>query len=299
MLKFIFNFVRSREHLSYTLLYLRDIIKPKKLEQRPITDFWKKRIDDVLICKDNAFIPRVPNAGSINKDVQIMYNGLKIRLGSYYGSANHIAGQHKLLEANKGVHEPQEERVFHEVLQWMPPQASMIELGAFWSFYSMCFNKAVSNSFNYMIEPVAENLYCGKRNFQLNNMKGDFTQAYLGQQSDDRWYSIKTVCIDDFVKRKKIQHVNLLHSDIQGYEYEMLLGAEKTIKAKMVDYIFISTHSNELHANCRDFLEKHNFVVIADADLDQTFSYDGLIVARRADLVGLGKVEIDLKQPQK
>jgi hypothetical protein len=44
----------------------------------------------------------------------------------------------------------------------------MIELGAFWSFYSMWFNKEVENAINYMVEPDSFNLGQGKRNFKLN-----------------------------------------------------------------------------------------------------------------------------------
>ena len=233
MYTFFFNFIRSRETLSYILLYLRDLLKPKKLDNKPVTEFWQKRIDDVLACEDNQYIPRVSDAGKYEDNAQIMYNGIKVLLGSYYSTGDHIGGQHKLLEANKGVHEPQEERVFHEVVKHIPEGGTMIELGAFWSFYSMCFNKEVRNAKNYMIEPVAENLYCGKRNFALNHMKGDFTQAYLGKTSDSPWNSIKTVCIDDFVNKKKIEHIHILHSDIQGFEYEMLQGASKLSKLEV------------------------------------------------------------------
>jgi hypothetical protein len=147
-----------------------------------------------------------------------------------------------------------------------------------------------------MVEPIAENLYCGKSNFKLNNMNGHFTQAFVGKASANPWYSIKTICIDDFIEKHKIEKLNILHSDIQGYEYDMLLGAERSITKGIIDYIFISTHSNELHNTCRDFLINHQYEIIADANLDQTFSFDGLIVGRLKSITGLGKVPIQLKK---
>ena len=47
-----------------------------------------------------------------------------------------------------------------------------------------------------------------------------------------------------------------------------------------IDFLFISTHSNELHAECIRILQSHGYSILASADLEQTYSVDGLIVAR-------------------
>jgi hypothetical protein len=44
-----------------------------------------------------------------------------------------------LIELCKGYHEPQEELVFHKVMKRLPPNATMIELGGYWAFYSLWF----------------------------------------------------------------------------------------------------------------------------------------------------------------
>ena len=99
-------------------------------------EFWKNRIDLVLLSPDNEKIHRVANAGKVMKDTQVMHNGIKIHVGSYYGNANTV-----LLYKHKDVHEPQEERIFNEVIGFLPPEAVMLELGAFWVFYSMVLEK--------------------------------------------------------------------------------------------------------------------------------------------------------------
>src|SRR5258708_32891755 len=139
---------------------------------------WEKRRDNVIASSDNDYIPRVERAGEITNGKQVMHNGLKIYLGSYYGPE-----YAKILLATKGVHEPQEERVFAEAIKTLPPNAVMIEMGAFWSFYSMWFKKEIKNAINYMIEPDEFNLGQGIRNFKLNGFKGSFTQAFVGKQS--------------------------------------------------------------------------------------------------------------------
>lgn len=250
---------------------------------------WNRRIEEVLLSGDNAYIPRVEDAGAIRRGKQIMHNGIRIHLGSYYGPE-----YSKMLEVSKGVHEPQEERVFAEALKTIPSGATMIEMGAFWSFYSMWFNKEVAGARNFMIEPDEFNIGHGKRNFRLNKMEGTFVKAFIGRQSGQAG-DAKTIAIDDFVQGNKISFVHMLHSDIQGFEYDMLLGAEKTFAEKKVGYVFISTHSNELHYQCLDFLKERRFVILASADMDETCSVDGLIAARAEHFSGIGPVPISKK----
>ena len=255
-----------------------------------VAPLWENRIANVLQSSDNSFIPRVKNAGVIKSGKQIMHNGLKIHLGSYYGPE-----YTKMLSLSKGVHEPQEERVFMEVLTTLPKGAVMIEMGAFWSFYSMWFNKAVEQAVNYMIEPDNFNIGQGKRNFRLNQMSGTFIEAYVGRQSG-KLEGKPIIHIDGFVKEHSISFIHVLHSDIQGFEYEMLLGAVNTFDENKIGYIFISTHSNDVHYKCLDFLIKKTFLIIASADLDETFSEDGLIVARSKNSKGIGPVEISKRK---
>jgi hypothetical protein len=251
-----------------------------------VSPVWKKRIDHVLSSTDNDFIPKVPDAGKISRGRQVMHNGIKIHLGSYYGPE-----YSKMLVLSKGVHEPQEERIFMEALKTIPQGSLMVEMGAFWSFYSMWFQKEIKQAVNFMVEPDSFNMGQGKRNFRLNKMKGLFIQAFVGRISTSGKHG-NTVCVDDLVKKHAISFIHMLHSDIQGFEYEMLLGAEITFSEDKVGYVFISTHSNELHYQCLNFLKNKNFVIIASADLDESFSEDGLIAARAPSFKGINAIHI-------
>ncbi len=112
-----------------------------------LDSYWQFRVKEVLDVPDTAFIKKVSNAGQIIKGKQIMHNGLCILLGSYYGPEVTV-----MLAKNKGVHEPQEEHVFQEVLKERTEGAIMIEMGAFWAFYSMWFHQKVKNTRNFMME---------------------------------------------------------------------------------------------------------------------------------------------------
>ena len=259
----------------------------KKFAQIPLSDDWQKRIDDVKNSPDNHFIQRHPDAGKIRNGIQIMHNGIKIHLGSYYGAP--IA---RMLLENRGVHEPQEERVFAEVLKHLPPQSVIIELGAYWGFYSMWFYRSVEQAKCFLLEPNPTNLIFGKRNFKLNNIIGQFFQYGIDQKTD---LSKALICLDDFVEQQHLNHIDVLHADIQGAEYALFLGAERTFKERKISYIFLSTHSAKLHQECLGFLIDKQFIIIANADLSQTYSYDGLIVARSPDILGIEQVDISLK----
>jgi hypothetical protein len=174
----------------------------------------------------------------------------------------------------------------------------MIELGSYWAYYSLWFSKAIPDARNYLVEPDPERLNMGKLNFALNDAKGTFFHGYVGECNDDAGNSQDAahLFVDSFLEDNNIDHVNILHSDIQGSEYSMLQSAIQSIQAKKIDYFFVSTHSQQLHTNCIDFLESHDYVILAEHSPRESFSVDGLIAAKRRDLLGCEKVSISKNQ---
>jgi len=250
---------------------------------------WKIRVNDVVSCEDNKYIPRVKDAGRVQGNYQVMHNGIKVKKDGYYGN-----GITKMLIKNKGVHEPQEERVFVDILNKMHPGATMIELGAFWSFYSMWFLKEVENGKAFLFEPDKANLVIGEMNFDANGFRGDFNNAFIGDVVN-LTTTPPTLTIDYIVNEKGIDFIDILHSDIESFELAMLKGAIKTIEQNKIGYFVISTHSNDIHYSCLDLLKKNNFIIICEADLSDTYSYDGVIVARSINYAGINTVNISKK----
>lgn len=250
---------------------------------------WEDRIDDVIASPDNKHIPRAVDAGRIIDGYLVMHNGIKIIPGSYYGE-----GIRLMLGRNSGVHEPQEEYAFMKVLKYMPAEASMIELGAYWGFYSMWFHKMVKDPRCYLVEPSIYKLKNGKLNFAVNNYKGTFMRGNIGALPDNN-KGVPLLTVDSIVDEHGLKHMNILHSDIQGFELDMLHGAKNTFERRMIDYVFISTHSNELHKDCISFLKDQRFLILADANLNETYSCDGVIVARRMEVEGIDSIAISKK----
>ena len=260
----------------------------RRFPRYKLTPYWLNRIAIVKSSPDNLKLHPVPDAGKVFPDHQLVHNGLKITLGSYYDYGN----THLLME-NRGVHEPQEEYAFDIILKSIPEKGTMMELGSYWAFYSMWFAKEISQSQCFMIEPDPHKMNFGKLNFRRNRLKGIFDLGFISDSY--KHASIPYYSVDYLLKKHGIQHLNILHSDIQGFELKMLEGCKDALTMGMIDYFFISTHSNELHNACITKLKSHAFEILCEANLDESFSVDGLIVAKRKGVTGPEQIEISKK----
>ncbi len=257
---------------------------------RPIFGFYcgwagyrslQERARLVLESPDCARLPRVPNAGRLRGFSQIMHNGLRVQLGSYYG-----LGCVPFFYRTAGVHEPQEEIAFAAVLPLMPPGAAMLELGSYWAFYSMWFAQVVPGARNFLVEPAPKRLEIGRRNFALNGFAGHFTRAVVGRSSAPGTPGVPLLDVDSFCSKHHLDRLHLLHADIQGFELEMLEGARNTLRENRVDFLFLSTHGDVLHFACRDFLETQTSMrLIVDVPPAGSYSADGLLVVVRPAIV--------------
>jgi len=241
-----------------------------------------KRALLTLSGEDADTIPKVLRAGEIfhegENSYQLMHNGIKIFAHSYY-DAKWVSD---VIFGLKGHHEPQEEKCFYEVLKHLPENATMIELGSYWAYYSLWFASAVKNPTNYLIEPDPLRLEIGRKHFRFNNKSGLFRRGFVGVVKDEQPDTIDAECIsiEDFIDKEKIERVHILHADIQGAEYPMLQSAQAVLD--QIDYFFLSTHDPVSdHLPCLHFLKNNDFCILAEHTALESCSGDGLIVARR------------------
>jgi hypothetical protein len=233
----------------------------------PDADFFG-RFREVISDPLNLLIERVPQAGFVDGDEVYLHNGNRVPVSgadAYYGPFS------QLLVLNRGVHEPLEEYVFQEVIRNLPAAPLMIELGAYWAHYSMWLKKERSNATTIMVEPVPEFLAVGRANFARNGFTGEFIQAGV---TKGQWE------LDPFMKSRGLSHVNILHVDIQGYEGELVDGGRDTLGRALIDYLFVSTHSQALHRRIVGELTGFGYRLEVSSDVDNdTTSYDGLVFA--------------------
>ncbi len=156
-----------------------------------------------------------------------------------------------------------------------------------------------------MVEPNPEKLALGKEHFALNNLNGKFIQGFVGADSnpdaeftdwDGKKYQIRQVSVDELMREYNHEHLDILHADVQGAEYDMLHGATQALSTKGISYLFISTHGFE-HRRCMRLLREFNYNIIAEHSIVESYSGDGLIVACSPDCMGPSHISISHRQP--
>jgi FkbM family methyltransferase len=255
------------------------------------------RVNLTASCEDAATIPKVPGAGEVflRNDgalVQRMHNGLEVIAGAYHGE-----WMREVIRRLKGHHEPQEELVFYSLLPFMSQDGQapvMVELGAFWGYYSLWFRLVHGNARNILVEPDPGALLVGRHNFDLNGFDGEFLEAAVGLdgatadfvcESDGSARRVKTISVDGLIRDLGIEQVNLLHADIQGAELSMLEGAQSAMQNGRLKWLFISTHHHSIsgdpltHQRCISRLKDCGASIVCEHSVSESFSGDGLIVA--------------------
>jgi hypothetical protein len=226
------------------------------------------RFREIVSDPLNLLIPRHHLAGIVEGGFVHLHNGNRVPISgpyAYYDNFSYI------LVINRGVHEPLEEYVFQNLLNVLSEKPSMLELGAYWGHYSMWLKKKYPEATVSLVEPGEVNIQAGQYNFHQNKFEGEFIQAFVGTGHFE---------VDRFFKARKLSKLDVLHSDIQGYEMEMLEGGTDTLRNHLIDYIFISTHSQDLHENVIKKLESFGYRIEVSADFDrETTSYDGFVFA--------------------
>jgi len=266
----------------------------------------QQRIRLTSSCRDAEVLPRAADAGAVGEDAQgayqVMHNGVRVVRGGYCG-----AWMEEIIRRLRGVHEPQEERVFHEAVQRMPAGATMLELGGYWAWYSLWLRSVVPDARNFVVEPDPGYIAVGRANFARNGLAAEFTQACVGSssrdavrfacESDGQTRDVPQICVDDYLAAHGIERVDMLHADIQGAEIQMLKGARAAMAAGRIRFLFLSTHHHSIsgdpltHQHTISQLRKAGARILVDHTVAESFSGDGLVVAsfdpRDADLEGL------------
>lgn len=257
-------------------------------------------------CRDCDSIPKVEQAGEIvsvdGKNIQIMHNGVRVVAGGYYGE-----WMTDIIRQLGGHHEPQEELVFHEILKCVSPQATMLELGGFWSYYSLWFLSSHPDQRRaIVVEPDPNHLSVGRANAALNDREITFIQASVGRESaqirtfrteSEGDIQIPQISVPLFLQEHAITFLDILHCDTQGAETDIIASCESLLRNRNVRFGIFSTHSHHIsgdpltHQRCMAMLRDFGGRILAEHDVHESFSGDGLIAAY------FGEEQIEWREP--
>jgi FkbM family methyltransferase len=280
-------------HSSLIHVSHRDQVFDGELGSRWGTDL-QRRIDMTVSCRDCDGIPKDRNGGEVfnseGQRIQLMHEGTKVVAGGYHGD-----WMEEVIANLRGHHEPQEELAFHHILTRLGEGALMVELGAFWAYYTNWFLGAVPGSRAICIEPDENNLSVGRSNLDLNNRNAEFHLGAVGgreiatmpfrRESDQREVQIPCYNWESIARLTKPARVDLLHLDCQGAELPFLSSLPESDCAKHLRFVVVSTHhasisgSETTHRDCLIELIKRGAIILCEHTVDESFSGDGLIVA--------------------
>lgn len=252
------------------------------------------RVEMTLGCRDCDRIPKVANAGEVIEEngqrLQVMHNGIRVLADAYLGPYTT-----KIVSGLNGHHEPQEEIVFFQVLNALKPDATMLEIGGYWSYYSLWFLHQHPNRRKaYVIEPDPQHLNIGFTNAKLNKQEICFINACIGKQSgrvqkwrvdDGSYVRIPKISLPDFFQQQNLETLDILHCDAQGCEVEVIRSCKELLTTGRIQFCFFSTHSHLIssdpltHQRCVALLQDYGGKILAEHDVHESFSGDGLVVA--------------------
>ena len=158
--------------------------------------------------------------------------------------------------------EPESTKIFMKELS---EGMKVVDIGANIGYYALMEARIVGNRGKvYAIEPEPKNFQLFKNNVDLNNYSdrvelfniaiGNRTGKELFEISDmynthriakesnlsDKCIEVPITTLDEFLKDKR--SVDSVRMDVEGYEYFIVLGMEKTLKKEHLLKLFIEVH---------------------------------------------------------
>jgi len=254
-----------------------------------------ERVRMTISCHDTDSLPKVPGAGDVllheGTLVQRMHNGLLIEEGCYYGP-----WMTEIIRALGGHHEPQEELVFHRVLERLAATEdapTMVELGSFWAYYTMWFLSSAGAGRAVCMEPDPAYLDVGRRNLALNGLSATFVHGAVGREpgfrttftAESTGEDVDVVQHDlaSLLAATDLDRVSLLMVDIQGFEIPLLERAADLLRGGRVRFAIVSTHHHQIsgdpltHQRTLALLRECGAHVIAEHSVGESYSGDGLV----------------------
>jgi len=257
----------------------------------------RKRIEMTVACRDCDSIEKVPAAGEVLMQdgvaVQVMHEGTRVRAGGYHGD-----WMLEVIKRLQGHHEPQEERLFDEIVRHCRSESLIVELGAHWAYYANWYLGAIPGSRGVCVEPDESNLALAAENLALNGRKAELIHACVGGTTGQTTLHAETLrrdvtvdCLDmgGLLARIGRQPIEVLHMDVQGAENDFLRSMRSAGvvdgERPLVRFLVVSTHhatisgSPDTHRECLEAIEDLGGFVLAEHAVEESFSGDGLIVA--------------------
>ena len=187
-----------------------------------------------------------------------------------------------------------EKDVKQEFLQNINTGDTIIDVGAHIGEYTLLGAKLVGDKgFVISVEPDHDSVISLKENIILNNFKNylilekavgekietkslykvneedvyGYLDPFVENKKLKKYSEIEVTTIDDIVLSNNLNIINLLKIDVEGFEYEVLLGCNDALKKNKIKKIIIELHPSYLQSKgdneelIHTFLKEHGFEI--------------------------------------
>jgi len=122
----------------------------------------------------------------------------------------------------------------------------------------------------------------GKLNFNQytwSAMDSFLTRSYGTTEIADSYF-VNITTVDDFCQENNISYINLLKTDTEGYELNVLKGASKTFDEKKIQFVLVEIFFNENYIGQSSFGDIWNYLIEKEFELvrfyDVTYTNEGI-----------------------
>lgn len=184
--------------------------------------------------------------------------------------------------------------LLNNIVNFINDKDIVFDVGVNIGYYLLNFSKKASNGYVYGFEPNPKVFNYVKYNCELNfsknihlsniglgNKEGNFKMAQINdnlgmnqiinsEKKQINSFTVKVDILDNFVKKNKIPTINVIKIDVEGFEFNVLKGAEKSIQ-NFKPILFIEIDEKNLNENNTSFKEiqtwlSHREYVLYDAN---------------------------------
>jgi len=257
--------------------------------------------------------------------VKLRYGRTGLVLRTIQGSKMYLQPTHFDIStelAVKGVHEPAATREF---LHHLKPGMRIVDLGANIGYYTLLEARAVGPQGRiYAVEPDPATFEILQRNIEVNgyqdrvqpfqmaiadrsgearlyqSQKSNLNSLLPNPEDDETFKVIQTTTLDQFVK--DFEPIDFIRMDVEGFEHEILLGADRTFSSEHPIQLFMEVHDeifDERGLPLEAFFEQlanYGFKPIAAAKKWSPAVLRGLTMAEMPAAVRSGGCHVFLKK---
>ncbi|MDD5570525.1 MAG: FkbM family methyltransferase [Bacteroidales bacterium] len=138
-----------------------------------------------------------------------------------------------------------------------------------------CF-ELIKNTYEKLVNNVRKNSKIKTFNFAFGSEEGE---AEVFHQPDNRWNSlneavndiqknnknsiseiVKVKKIDNFCAENNIDKINILKTDTQGFELDVLKGAKNYINKKKIDFIYVEVGFDANDTQLSNWIDVYNYL---------------------------------------